>query len=198
MTKPADGCAALLAQGLQDSIDVKRRLLSDEGLIARAALLAGAITDALRTGRKVVLFGNGGSATDATHIAAELVGRFRRERQPLPAISLTDNIASVTAIANDYAYEEIFSRQVLAFGERGDVAVGLTTSGSSANVLKALRAAAERGMVTAAITGARGAASEEAVDFQIAIPSTDTARVQETTMALAHSICDWVERQCCR
>ena len=194
MTECSDA-KLLFAARLQESIDVKAAMLADDSLMSQAAAVAGLIVEALRDDGKVLLFGNGGSATDATHIAAEFVGRFKLERRPLPAISLTDNTSAVSAIANDYDYEQIFSRQIVALGRPGDVALGLTTSGMSKNVVQGLRAAAAHGRRTVVITGASGGSCAAAAQLCLRLPSDETSRVQEAYMVLCHSICEWVEQQ---
>jgi D-sedoheptulose 7-phosphate isomerase len=155
--------------------------------------IARVMITALRSGSKVIFFGNGGSAQDAGHLSAELMGRFGFDRPGLPAMSLADATAAVTAIGNDYSYSEVFSRQVLAAGRPGDVVVGLTTSGNSENVVQALEAAAKAGMVTVAMTGAMGGRAAEAASLTLRVPATDTARVQEACLHLGHVICEMVE-----
>jgi D-sedoheptulose 7-phosphate isomerase len=178
---------------VHESIAVKRSLLGP-ALVDAIARLANEVVDAVRAGRKVMLFGNGGSAADATHIAAEFVGRFAFDRDPMPALSLSDNVSAVTAIGNDYAYDLTFARQVRALGSPGDVAIGLSTSGSSPNVLNALRVARETGILSAAFTGAKGAKMAELADVPIVIPSGSTARIQEGYMLCAHIMCEVVEQ----
>jgi D-sedoheptulose 7-phosphate isomerase len=178
---------------VEESVEVTRALLDDE-LVSGLEAVALMIADALAAGGKVILFGNGGSAADATHLAAELVGRYKLDRAPLPALSLTDNAASLSAIGNDYAYEDVFARQVRAFGRPGDVAVGLTTSGTSANVVAGLAAAREGAMRTVSITGETGGECAAGVDVCLRMPAADTARVQECTMLVGHTICELVER----
>ena len=184
--------AELMRTRISESIAVKQQLLDGE-TAALAARLAELIADALRDGGKVLLFGNGGSAADATHLAAELVGRFRYDRAPLPALSLTDNASAVSAIGNDYRYEEIFARQVRAFGQPGDVAVGITTSGTSANVVAGLAAARSQGMVTAALTGRSGGLVSHEADICLCMPTDETARVQECYLLVGHTLCELVE-----
>ena len=150
---------------------------------------ASAISDCLRSRGKLILFGNGGSAADAQHIAAEFMNRFLIERSPLPAIALTTDTSVLTSIANDYAFDEIFSKQVKALGKKGDVALGITTSGSSGNVLKALRAAKKLGMTTIALTGEGGKAASLS-DIALQIPSRSTPRIQEAHIAVGHILCD--------
>lgn len=183
----------LIRQRVHESIAVKQDLLDDE-LVATLARLACEVTASLRAGGKLILFGNGGSAADATHLAAEFVGRFAFDRAPMPALSLSDNVSSVTAIGNDYAYLHTFERQILAFGARGDVAIGLSTSGGSPNVLAGIGAARQRGMFTAAFTGARGAELACLADLAVVVPSEATARIQEGYMLYAHIMCELVEQ----
>ena len=168
--------------------------LRTSGALDAAVTAADAVSDAVRAGGKLILFGNGGSAADAMHLAAEFLGRFLLERRPLPALALADNHSAVTAIGNDYAYEQVFSRQVLALGRPGDVAVGLSTSGGSANVAAALRAARDHGLLTIAFTGADGGIVADAADIVIAIPSRQTPRIQEAHLMLGHLICEAVEQ----
>jgi D-sedoheptulose 7-phosphate isomerase len=155
--------------------------------------IARAMITALRSGNKVIFFGNGGSAQDAGHLTAELMGRFGFDRPGLSAMSLPDATAAMTAIGNDYSYSEVFTRQVLAAGRPGDVVVGLTTSGNSENVVRALEAATKAGMVSVAMTGATGGKVTEAASITLRVPTTDTARVQEACMHLGHVICEMVE-----
>lgn len=148
-----------------------------------------AVAAAIRAGNKVLAFGNGGSATQAQHFAAELVVRYKADRPGLPSVALTCDGAILTACANDYSYEYVFARQVEALGRPGDVALALSTSGTSPSVLKALEAARARGMVTLLVTGSRGAAEAARWDHGLVVPSTETAHVQEVTLALLHLLC---------
>jgi D-sedoheptulose 7-phosphate isomerase len=170
-------------------------MLASESCVTAIGAAAEAITAALRDGRKLLVFGNGGSAADAVHIAAELVGRYLIERRPLPAVALVANPSTVTAIGNDYGFEQVFARQVRALGVEGDVALGLTTSGTSPNVVAALDAARELGMTGVAMTGADPRAAGVAAELTIAIPSDETPRVQEGHMLAAHILCEWVEAE---
>ncbi len=158
--------------------------------IARAAAL---MSTAMRRGRKIIWFGNGGSATQSQHMAAEFVGRFLRERRSLPSLSLTENMASVTAIGNDYDYASIFARQLEGLGRRGDVAVGLSTSGSSPNVLAGLRKAKAMGLATIGLTSVKGRRMQPLCDICIMVPSTHTARIQEAHLTIGHVLCGLVE-----
>ena len=154
---------------------------------------AAILTTALRGSQKIMFCGNGGSAADCQHLAAELMGRYLKERAPLPAVALTADTSALTAIGNDYGYEEVFARQVRALGAAGDVALGFSTSGRSPNVVRGLEAARAAGLATVAMTGAEPGPVGAAADRVIAIPSTDTPRVQEGQMIAAHAICEWVE-----
>ena len=161
--------------------------------LARAVELVG---DALAAERKVLLFGNGGSAADAQHIAAEFVGRFARERRALPALALTTDTSALTAIANDYGYEHVFARQVHALGVAGDVALAISTSGRSPNVLRAVEACRERGVRTVGLTGGDGGPLATMVEVSLRVSaSTHSARIQETHILVGHVICELVDRR---
>jgi D-sedoheptulose 7-phosphate isomerase len=160
--------------------------------------IAAEITEAMFEGKKILLFGNGGSAADAQHLAAEFVGRFRRERRGLAAIALTTDTSILTAIANDYGFDDVFSRQVEALCAEGDVVVGISTSGNSKNVCAALRKARELGAFTVAFTGAGGGTAAAIADATVCIASKDTARVQEAHILCGHMLCDWVELSFCQ
>jgi phosphoheptose isomerase len=155
-----------------------------------------AIAGALRGGGKLMVFGNGGSAADAQHAAAELVGRYEREREGLAAMALTVDTSVLTSVANDSGYVRVFARQIEALGRRGDVALGVSTSGTSASVTAALDAARARGLTTVALTGCDGGAVGRAAAIHINVPSDSTARVQEVHRTLLHAICEMVERSC--
>ncbi|MGE0867983.1 MAG: SIS domain-containing protein [Kofleriaceae bacterium] len=175
----------IVRQALVESVRVKAAL--DPAAITRAAEL---MRDAVLAGNKVLLCGNGGSAADAQHIAAELVGRFVVERKPLGAIALTTDTSALTAIANDYGYEHVFSRQVEALGAPGDVLIAITTSGTSKNVVAAVASARARGMKVIALTGAKGASFVASCDAGVAVPSTVTARIQECHILIGHVLCE--------
>jgi D-sedoheptulose 7-phosphate isomerase len=184
----ADLARAQLAQ----AIAIKQQM-AREGFAEQAVEVARAMIRCLRSGGKVIFFGNGGSAQDAGHLAAELMGRFAFDRPGLAAISLPDATAAMTAIGNDYSYDEVFARQVLAAGRPGDVVVGLTTSGNSINVVRAIEVAAQAGMTTVALTGSPGGKAASIAHTSIRVPSDDTARVQEACLHLGHTICEMVE-----
>jgi D-sedoheptulose 7-phosphate isomerase len=162
-------------------------------LVPQIADAAKQVTELMRAGGKAIFCGNGGSAADSQHLAAELMGRFMIDRAPLAAMALSVNSSTITAIGNDYAYDEIFERQLRGIGRSGDVLIGLSTSGNSGNVVKAISAAKEMGIYTIGITGQGGGKMAEICDNCIRVPSTSTPRIQEMHIAVGHSICEWVE-----
>jgi D-sedoheptulose 7-phosphate isomerase len=181
----------------RDRIDEHQSVMAAvrDGLaLDAAARAADAVTASLRAGGKLVLFGNGGSAADAMHLAAEFLGRFLLERRPLPALALADNHSAVTAIGNDFGYDEVFSRQIQGLGRPGDVAWGLSTSGGSANVAAGLAAARGIGLTTVAMTGGEPGIVGEAADIIISVPSRATPRIQEAHLLLGHIVCEAVEQ----
>jgi D-sedoheptulose 7-phosphate isomerase len=184
--------ADLVRERLATAVVIKEQIAAGSHP-EQAVDIARAMIAALRSGNKIIFFGNGGSAQDAGHLSAELMGRFAFDRPGLSAMSLPDATAALTAIGNDYSYSEVFTRQVLAAGRPGDVVVGLTTSGNSENVVGALEAAAKAGMVTVAMTGGMGGRVAETAAITLRVPTTDTARVQEACMHLGHVICEMVE-----
>jgi D-sedoheptulose 7-phosphate isomerase len=195
---PAEGLSsrrrALLVDRVEDSIRVRQRLLANgvlDGVVAATEVLVAAA----RRRSTAFFFGNGGSSADAGHLAAELLGRFYFDRPPLPAVALADTTAAMTAIGNDYGYKEVFARQLAGLARAGDVAVGLTTSGNSPNVVRAFEVARKLGVITIAMTGADGGRAAEAADHRIRVPSTDTPRIQECHVLLGHTMCELVEAE---
>jgi D-sedoheptulose 7-phosphate isomerase len=184
----------LVRRSVDESAAVMNALLDDK-LVADVVRAADIVAAALESGGKLLIFGNGGSAADATHLAAEFVGRFLRERPAAPALSLSDNASAITAIANDYGFENVFARQVEALGRAGDVAMAISTSGRSPNVVGGLRASSARGLRTIALTGSRDSALVHEAEVGIAVPSDATPRVQEAHTLVGHLICDLVERK---
>jgi D-sedoheptulose 7-phosphate isomerase len=170
-------------------------LLRDRELIRLVAEVGGDLAAALRGGNRAFLFGNGGSAADAQHIAAELVGRYKLERPGLPVVALTVNTSSLTAIGNDYSFEAIFARQVEALGSAGDVAIAISTSGNSRNVILAVEAAQRKGMASVGLTGQGGGQLKDVVNRCICVPSEDTARVQEAHILIGHIWSEIVETE---
>jgi len=182
---------SVINQRLEDSIELHQRLLGYARICAEVAEM---LIRVFKAGNKVLLFGNGGSAADAQHIAAELVGRFYLDRPALPAQALTVNASTLTAIGNDYSYDQIFSRQIEAFGLAGDVAIGISTSGNSRNVIEAFRAAKRQDMVTVGMTGESGGGMKSEVDYCICVPSGDTPRIQEAHILVGHILSELVEK----
>lgn len=183
----------VIRRRLEASVETKRAILSDEGLLASVEGLGSALADTLAAGGKLVACGNGGSASDALHFAGEIVGRFMTERRPLPAVTLNSDVATLTAIANDYGYDDAFARQARAHCGAGDLFVGISTSGNSENVLRAVRAAREKGARTAALLGRGGGKIAGEVDFPVVVPSDVTACIQESHIAIIHALCEMVD-----
>jgi D-sedoheptulose 7-phosphate isomerase len=182
----------LIRRRVSDSARATESLLEPDG-INFVASCADALITSLGAGGTAFFCGNGGSAVDATHLAAELLGRFRLERSPLAAVCLADNVSALTAIGNDYGYEHTFSRQLAGLGRSGDVLLALSTSGNSTNVLAAVRTANERGLATFGMSGAGGGALAELCALCLRVPSSDTARIQEVHMVAGHTICEIAE-----
>jgi len=182
-------------QLIEASIVVKQELLRSEDVLLAIAKTSEILIDALQKGNKALFFGNGGSAADAQHIAAELVGRFAFDRPALPALALSVNTSCVTAIGNDFGFEQVFSRQLEALARPGDVAIGISTSGNSANVIHALTTAKKIGLHTVCLTGRTGGRLRSEVDHCICAPSTEAPRIQECHILIGHIISELVERQ---
>jgi D-sedoheptulose 7-phosphate isomerase len=185
--------ASLVAQVLGEAADLHDA--SRTTAVIPTVEAASAVVEALRAGNKVLVFGNGGSAADAQHFAAELVGRFMRERRALPVIALTTDTSILTAIANDYSFDRVFARQIEALGREGDVAIGISTSGGSANIVSAFASARDAGLTTVALTGRDGGAVGAAADIHVNVASESTARVQEVHRTLLHAMCELIERE---
>ena len=184
-----------IAAHLTLSRDALERASSDANLLDTARKIADVIASSLRSGNKLLIAGNGGSAADAQHIAAEIVGRYKKDRPAYAAIALTTDTSALTAIGNDYGFEQVFARQVEGLGRRGDVLLALTTSGRSPNILAALKTARQHGLVTVGFTGARGATLAASCDHLLVAPSEDTAVIQQIHMAFAHGICEVIEQR---
>jgi D-sedoheptulose 7-phosphate isomerase len=179
---------------IQSSIDVKQSLLADETLINTIATSVDIITTAFKNGNKVLFCGNGGSAADAQHLAAEFSGRFYTDRIALPAEALHVNTSYLTAVANDYSFDVVYSRMITGIGNKGDVLIGLSTSGNSGNIINAINAAKEKGMTTIGFTGATGGKMKDICELLLNVPSTDTPRIQESHILVGHIICELVEK----
>lgn len=187
----------LVGDRIQRSLDVKKELLLDASLRSLIVKVALRIVDSLRAGGKVFFFGNGGSAADAQHLAAEFAGRYTKERPALSAVALGVNLSSTTSIGNDYGFDVLFARELEALGKRGDVAVGISTSGNSRNVIRALEIAKLRSIYTVALTGASGGALRNIADCALCVPAEETPRIQECHILVGHIICELVEEMMC-
>lgn len=192
--RPTINLAVLVCERIQESLDLKQKMLNDVEFQREVTQAGYALIDVLKKDKKVLFFGNGGSAADAQHLAAELTGRFQMERRALAGLALTVNTSSLTAIANDYSFEQVYARQIESLGVPGDAAVGITTSGRSRNVLSALEVARKRGLVTIALTGHDGELLKPLTDFCLCIPSNVTPRIQEAHILIGHILCEIMER----
>jgi D-sedoheptulose 7-phosphate isomerase len=183
-----------VVRSIEESIAAKKRLLGDRETLATIEHVSEILIRAVENGNKVLLFGNGGSAADAQHIAAEFVGRFAFDRPALPALALSVNTSCVTAIGNDYGFDLVFSRQIEALGRAGDVAIAISTSGNSMNVLQAVSAAKKLGLHTIALAGSAGGKLKHVVDYCICAPSNETPRIQECHILIGHIMAEAVEQ----
>jgi D-sedoheptulose 7-phosphate isomerase len=184
-----------IAAVIQESIAVKAKVLEDKSILSMTGDITLLIVKAFKEGKRIYFCGNGGSAADAQHLAAEFSGRFYMDRDALPAEALHCNTSYMTAVANDYSYEVIYSRLIKGIGQRGDILIGLSTSGNSINILKAFETAREKGLITIGLTGEGGGRLKQFSDHIICIPSRNTPRIQEAHMLLGHIICQLVEEQ---
>lgn len=182
--------AIIFGRAIEEHLEVVHQVMNQQDMLVSIAL---AMTTTLQAGCKILWCGNGGSAADSQHLAAELVGRYRRERRGLPSVALTTDTSILTSVANDYGYEAVFSRQVEALGNAGDLLVGISTSGNSGNVVSALEAARTQGLVTVGFTGAGGGKMSSLVDHLFSVSSRNTARIQEAHILAGHMLCDWIE-----
>ncbi|MBX9783880.1 MAG: D-sedoheptulose 7-phosphate isomerase [Chitinophagaceae bacterium] len=180
---------------ISSGISVKQDILADEHMIQQLEEVSLLITSAFRNGKKVLFCGNGGSAADAQHLAAEFSGRFYTDREALPAEALHVNTSYLTAVANDYSYDVVYARLIKGIGHKGDVLIGLSTSGNSKNIIEAFKAAIEKEMITIGFTGSTGGKMKELSNYLFNVPSNDTPRIQESHIMLGHIICQLVEEQ---
>jgi len=185
----------IIEEHLRKSVELKTKILNDSSLLTMIKKVSLAIIEAYRNRKKLILFGNGGSAADAQHIAAELVNKFELERIALPAIALTTDTSVLTSIANDYDYSKVFARQVEALAEEGDVVMGISTSGTSLSVIKGIEVAKEKGAKTIGLTGKNGGELAKIVDLVLKVPSNDTPRIQEAHITILHIICYLIEKK---
>jgi D-sedoheptulose 7-phosphate isomerase len=177
------------------SAETKQKILNDERFIAKIAEVAQACLDVYRSNKKTMLAGNGGSAADAQHIAAELVGRYGFDRPSIPSLALTTDTSNLTAIGNDYGYDKVFSRQVEGMGQEGDLFIGISTSGNSQNIIAAFESAKAKGITTVALTGRDGGKMAQMADYALIVPSNATPRIQESHILIGHILCDIIEKE---
>jgi len=182
-----------IKEAINQSIDLKKAILEDETLLLAIHIVAVKMTDCFEKGGKILFCGNGGSAADAQHLAAEFSGRFYYDRPPLYAEALHVNSSYVTAVANDYSYDEVYARMIKAMGRKGDILVAISTSGNSGNILRAIEVALEQGMIVVGMTGKTGGLMKDKCNFLLNPPSTDTPRVQESHIMIGHILCELVE-----
>ena len=177
------------------SAETKQKILNDETFIAKIAEVAQACLDVYHNNKKTMLAGNGGSAADAQHIAAELVGRYGFDRPSIPSLALTTDSSNLTAIGNDYGFERVFSRQVEGMGQEGDLFIGISTSGNSQNIINAFESAKAKGITTVALTGRDGGKMAQMADYALIVPSNATPRIQESHILIGHILCDIIEKE---
>ncbi len=180
---------------IQSSVDVKQQIVANETLLLKIEQVTKAVAQAFANGNKVLFCGNGGSAADAQHLAAEFSGRFYTDRDPLPSEALHCNTSYLTAVANDYSFDVVYSRMVKGMGKPGDVLIGLSTSGNSVNIIKAMEQATTIGMITVCFTGETGGKLKDHCTYLINVPSKDTPRIQESHIMIGHIVCELVERE---
>ena len=177
------------------SAETKQKILHDEAFLAKIAEVLKVSVAVYKNNKKIMIAGNGGSAADAQHFAAELVGRYGFDRPSLPALALTTDTSNLTAIGNDYGYDKVFSRQLEGMGQEGDLFIGISTSGNSQNILNAFASAKAKGITTVALTGRDGGKMADAADYTLIVPSNDTPRIQESHLLIEHMICDAIEKE---
>ncbi len=184
-----------IKEQIKKSYEIKQTIYNDNGLIAKIEEVSKLCVDLYRNSRKTILAGNGGSAADAQHIAAELVGRYGFDRPSLASLALTTDTSALTAIGNDYGYDYIFSRQIEGMGQKGDLFIGISTSGNSLNIIKAFHSAKEKGITTVALVGRDGGEMGKIADYSLIVPSNSTPRIQESHILIGHIICDIIEKE---
>lgn len=183
----------LIKERVRESIETKEKIFNDEIFINKIYEVSKEISKTLKNGGKIIVCGNGGSASDSLHLAGEIVGRFQKERNPWPAIALPGDVATLTAVSNDYSYDEAFARATKAFAKESDFFIGISTSGNSENILRAMNVAAEAGCKTLALVGRDGGKMSQSSDFSLIVPSNVTARIQESHIMIIHILCELVE-----
>ena len=184
-----------IKEQIRASYETKQKILADEALVGLIADVAAKCVEVYRNGKKTLLAGNGGSAADAQHIAAELVGRYGFDRPSIPSIALTTDTSNLTAIGNDYGYDKVFSRQLEGVGSEGDLFIGISTSGNSQNIVNAFESAKAKGITTVALVGRDGGKMGAMADYSLIVPSNDTPRIQESHILIGHILCDIIEKE---
>ena len=182
----------IVREGFTDSAKLKNSIIEDQNILDAIIDFGSILSKSVISGNKVLIFGNGGSAADAQHMAAEMLGTYVDKKRPFPAIAITVDSSVITAISNDIGYDAIFERQIEALGMKGDIAIGITTSGNSKNIVKGLKIAKDKGMITAALTGKNVSQLSDITDYLISIPSTNTPRIQEVHGTIIHILCDLI------
>lgn len=182
-----------IINSLKENIKIKNELM--QNYIDNILDISYEIIQALKKDKKLLIFGNGGSAADSQHMAAELIGRFKKERKAIPAIALNTNTSTISSLANDYDYSVVFSRQIEALGNEGDIALGISTSGNSANIIEAVKISKEKGLITIGLTGESGGRLAKLCDLVLRVPSNQTPRIQEVHITCIHIICDLIESE---
>jgi D-sedoheptulose 7-phosphate isomerase len=185
---------SIIKKNFENALSLKQQVLEDDAFLGQIAALVDAVVTCYKNKGKVLFCGNGGSAADAQHLAAELSGRYYYDRPPLSSEALHVNTSYLTAVANDYSYEQIYARLIKATGNKGDVLIGMSTSGNSPNVIEGLKQAKEQGVLTVGFTGGSGGAMKDVCDMVFIVPSTDTPRIQELHMLIGHTLCELVEQ----
>ena len=184
-----------IKEQIRASYETKQKILADEALVGLISEVAAKCVELYRNGKKTLLAGNGGSAADAQHIAAELVGRYGFDRPSIPSIALTTDTSNLTAIGNDYGYDKVFSRQLEGVGSEGDLFIGISTSGNSQNIVNAFESAKAKGITTVALVGRDGGKMGAMADYALIVPSNDTPRIQESHILIGHILCDIIEKE---
>ena len=180
---------------ISESIDLKKLILNDKNILTLLSKVSTQCLNAIKSNKKIILAGNGGSAADAQHIAAEFVSKFNMDRKSIPALALTTDTSIITSISNDYDFSQIFARQIESLGNEGDIFIGISTSGNSENIIQALKEGKKRGIINVGLTGKNGGRMKDLCDFCLCVPSLDTPRIQESHLMIEHIICGMIEEE---
>ena len=180
---------------ISESIDLKKLILNDKNILTLLSTVSTQCLNAIKSNKKIILAGNGGSAADAQHIAAEFVSKFNMDRKSIPALALTTDTSIITSISNDYDFSQIFARQIESLGNEGDIFIGISTSGNSENIIQALKEGKKRGIINVGLTGKNGGRMKDLCDFCLCVPSLDTPRIQESHLMIEHILCGMIEEE---